>query len=137
VKDGSTVSCQGGGIIRCRTDWHQLEIFSSGTRNHLQVNLDAEDNAFTRDNTDDGNGWWTRLTHHIEGGYYGYPYDYRNAPNYGVIQPSKQTLDAIKQHGGNRLMQQQRQPEFRRAIANFFPPWPTSAAARRPADFAI
>lgn len=101
VKDGSTVSLQGGGIIRCTTDGAQLEIFSSGTRNHLQVNLDAEDNAFTRDNTDDGNGWWTRLTHHIEGGYYGYPYDYRSAPNYGVVQPSQQTLDAIKQHGGS------------------------------------
>jgi putative membrane-bound dehydrogenase-like protein len=100
VKDGSTISLQGGGIMRCRTDGTKLEIFSSGTRNHLQVNLDAEDNAFTRDNTDDGNGWWTRLTHHIEGGYYGYPYDYRSAPNYGVIQPSKQTLDAIKQYGG-------------------------------------
>lgn len=101
VKDGSTVSLQGGGIIRCTTDGAQLEIFSSGTRNHLQVNLDAEDNAFTRDNTDDGNGWWTRLTHHIEGGYYGYPCDYRSAPNYGVVQPSQQTLDAIKQHGGS------------------------------------
>src|SRR5262245_8526099 len=103
VKDGTTVSLQGGGIIRCGTDGTHLEIFSSGTRNHLQVNLDAEDNAFTRDNTDDGNGWWTRLTHHIEGGYYGYPFDYRSAPNYGVIQPSKQTLDAIKQYGGGAV----------------------------------
>jgi putative membrane-bound dehydrogenase-like protein len=100
TKDGSTITMQGGGIARCRTDGTQLEIFSTGTRNHLQVNLDAEDNAFTRDNTDDGNGWWTRLTHHIEGGYYGYPYLYRGAPNYGVVQPSEQTLNAIKQHGG-------------------------------------
>ena len=61
----------------------------------------TEDNAFTRDNTDDGNGWWTRLTHHIEGGYSGYPYDYRKAVNYGVVRPSPQTLDAIVQHGGN------------------------------------
>jgi putative membrane-bound dehydrogenase-like protein len=101
ARDGSTISMQGGGIARCRTDGTQLEVFSTGTRNHLQVNLDAEDNAFTRDNTDDGNGWWTRLTHHIEGGYYGYPYDYRKAPNYGVTQPSEQTLNAIKQHGGS------------------------------------
>ncbi|MDB6150658.1 MAG: Heme-binding protein, partial [Chthoniobacter sp.] len=100
AKDGSTITMQGGGIARCRTDGTQLEVFSTGTRNHLGVNLDAEDNAFTRDNTDDGNGWWTRLTHHIEGGYYGYPYDYRSAPNYGVTQPSEQTLSAIKQHGG-------------------------------------
>lgn len=99
ARDGSTITMQGGGIARCRTDGTALEIFSTGTRNHLSVNLDAEDNAFTRDNTDDGNGWWTRLTHHIEGGYYGYPYHYRRAPNYGVTQPSKETLSAIRQHG--------------------------------------
>ncbi len=100
ARDGSTITMQGGGIVRVRTDGTQLEIFSTGTRNHLEVNLDAEDNAFTRDNTDDGNGWWTRLTHHIEGGYYGYPFDFRKIANYGVAQPSPQTLDAIKQHGG-------------------------------------
>ena len=100
TKDGSTLTMQGGGIIRCRPDGTQLEIFSTGTRNHLSVNLDAEDNAFTRDNTDDGNGWWTRLTHHIEGGYYGYPYDYQAAPNFGVTLPSPQTLETFRLHGG-------------------------------------
>jgi hypothetical protein len=98
AKDSSTLSMQGGGIIRCRPDGTQLEIFSTGTRNHLQVNLDAEDNAFTRDNTDDGNGWWTRLTHHIEGGYYGYPFDYQNAPNFGVTQPSNHTKEVAARH---------------------------------------
>src|SRR5262249_27617921 len=34
------------------------------------------DNLFPYDNTDDGLGWWTRMTHHVDGGYYGYPYDY-------------------------------------------------------------
>src|SRR4030095_3505786 len=94
AKDGSTLTLPGGGIIRCRPDGTQLEIFSTGARNHTQFTLDAEDNAFTRDNTDDGNGWWTRLTHHIEGGYYGYPYDYQKAENFGVVQPSKDTLAA-------------------------------------------
>ncbi len=82
-----------------RPDGTGLEIFSTGTRNHLAVLLDAEDNAFTLDNTDDGNGWWTRLTHHIEGGSYGYPYDYQHAANYGVTQTSPQTLDAMKRNG--------------------------------------
>ena len=50
--------------------------YSTGTRNHLEPNLDDRDNLFTYDNTDDGLGWWTRVTHHIDGGYYGYPYDY-------------------------------------------------------------
>ncbi len=53
-----------------------LEVFSTGTRNHLEPNLDDRDNLFTYDNTDDGLGWWTRVTHHVDGGYYGYPYDY-------------------------------------------------------------
>ena len=52
--------------------------FTTGTRNHLEPNLDDRDNLFTYDNTDDGLGWWTRVTHHIDGGYYGYPFDYHN-----------------------------------------------------------
>lgn len=90
-KAAPELSMEGGGVIRCRPDGTQLEVFSTGTRNHLSVLLDADDNVFTRDNTDDGNGWWTRVTHHIEGGYYGYPYDYQSALNNGVTAPSEQT----------------------------------------------
>ncbi len=68
----------GGGTLRCRLDGTGLEVYSTGTRNHLEPNLDDRDNLFTYDNTDDGLGWWTRVTHHIDGGYYGYPYDYHN-----------------------------------------------------------
>src|SRR5205823_5907112 len=39
--------------------------------------INAEDEIFTLDNTDDGLGWWTRFTHMVDGGFYGYPYDYR------------------------------------------------------------
>ena len=74
--DGRTAQVVGGGILRCRLDGTGLEVFSTGTRNHLEPNLDDRDNLFTYDNTDDGLGWWTRVTHHIDGGYYGYPYDY-------------------------------------------------------------
>ena len=63
-------------MLRCRLDGTGLEVFSTGTRNHLEPNLDDRDNLFTYDNTDDGLGWWTRVTHHIDGGYYGYPFDY-------------------------------------------------------------
>jgi putative heme-binding domain-containing protein len=66
----------GGGTLRCRLDGTGLEVFTTGTRNHLEPNLDDRDNLFTYDNTDDGLGWWTRVTHHIDGGYYGYPFDY-------------------------------------------------------------
>ncbi len=74
--DGRTATLKGGGVLRCRPDGTGLEIYSSGTRNHLEPNLDDRDNLFTYDNTDDGLGWWTRVTHHIDGGYFGYPFDY-------------------------------------------------------------
>ncbi|WP_165073448.1 PVC-type heme-binding CxxCH protein [Paludisphaera rhizosphaerae] len=76
--DGRTVQLKGGGVIRCRPDGTELEVYSSGTRNHLEPNLDARDQLFTYDNTDDGLGWWTRVVHHIDGGYFGYPYDYHD-----------------------------------------------------------
>jgi putative membrane-bound dehydrogenase-like protein len=76
--DGRSVQLHGGGTLRCRPDGTGLEVYSTGTRNHLEPNLDERDNLFTYDNTDDGDGWWTRLTHHIDGGYYGYPYDYHD-----------------------------------------------------------
>jgi putative membrane-bound dehydrogenase-like protein len=74
--DGRTVQVHGGGTLRGRLDGTGLEVYSTGTRNHLEPNLDDRDNLFTYDNTDDGLGWWTRATHHIDGGYYGYPFDY-------------------------------------------------------------
>jgi putative membrane-bound dehydrogenase-like protein len=75
--DGSKAEIHGGGVMRFRPDGTHLEVFSTGTRNHLDVAMNAEDEIFTYDNTDDGNGWWTRLTHMVDGGFYGYPYDYK------------------------------------------------------------
>jgi len=74
--DGSKAELRGGGVIRFRPDGTNLEVFSSGTRNHLDVSMNAEDELFTYDNTDDGRGWWTRFTHMVDGGFYGYPWDY-------------------------------------------------------------
>ena len=90
AKDGSMVTLQGGGIVRCRPDGSQLEIYSGGTRNHLEVDLDAFDRAFTSDNTDDGNGWWTRVTQHIEGGFYGYPFYFKEDTTNGLMAPGPQ-----------------------------------------------
>ena len=75
--DGRTAEIHGGGVLRIRPDGTGMEVYSSGTRNHLDVALNAEDEIFTYDNTDDGRGWWTRYTHMVDGGYYGYPHDYR------------------------------------------------------------
>jgi putative membrane-bound dehydrogenase-like protein len=76
-KDASKAEIHGGGVMRFRPDGTHLEVFSTGTRNHLDVAINAEDEIFTYDNTDDGNGWWTRLTHMVDGGFYGYPHDYK------------------------------------------------------------
>lgn len=75
--DGSKAEVHGGGIMRFRPDGTQLEAYATGTRNHLDVALNAEDELFTYDNTDDGNGWWTRVTHMVDGGFYGYPFNYK------------------------------------------------------------
>lgn len=91
-RDGSKAEIRGGGIMRLRPDGTRLEVYSTGTRNHLEVALNAEDEKFTYDNTDDGLGWNTRFTHMVDGGYYGYPYDYRKR------QPH--TLWMIADYGG-------------------------------------
>ncbi len=90
--DGSTITLEGGGVVRMRIDGTQLETVTSGTRNHLDVAMDSLDNIFTYDNTDDGLGWWTRFTHHMPSGYYGYPYDYHDHP--------QRHLPRISEHGG-------------------------------------
>ncbi len=89
--DGSTISLEGGGVISMRLDGTQLEIVSTGTRNHLDVAMDSLDNIFTYDNTDDGLGWYTRFTHHVPTGYYGYPYDY--------LTHAERHLPRISEHG--------------------------------------
>ncbi len=90
--DGSTITLEGGGVVRMRLDGTELEVVTSGTRNHLDVAMDSLDNIFTYDNTDDGLGWWTRFTHHVPTGYYGYPYDYHPHP--------ERHLPRISEHGG-------------------------------------
>jgi putative membrane-bound dehydrogenase-like protein len=74
-RDGKRVDLHGGGILRMRPDGTDLEVYCTGVRNILDVALNAEDEIFTYDNTDEHN-WMGRLTHMIEGGFYGYPYDF-------------------------------------------------------------
>jgi putative membrane-bound dehydrogenase-like protein len=91
-KDGSKAEIHGGGIMRFRPDGTKLEVFTTGTRNHLDIAIDAEDEMFTYDNTDDGLGWWTKVTHMVDGGFYGYPYDYKPRRRY--------TLWMMNDYGG-------------------------------------
>jgi putative membrane-bound dehydrogenase-like protein len=74
--DGRTLQLHGGGVVRVKPDGSGLEIVASGLRNFLDVAIDERGEMFTYDNTDDGLGWWTRLSHIVVGGYYGYPWDY-------------------------------------------------------------
>jgi putative heme-binding domain-containing protein len=74
-RDGKRVELHGGGILRLRPDGTELEVFSTGVRNILDVALTSEDDAFTYDNTDE-NQWMGRVTHMVDGGFYGYPFDF-------------------------------------------------------------
>jgi putative membrane-bound dehydrogenase-like protein len=73
--DGSTATLSSGGVFRIRPDGSQLEVFSHGVRNILDVALNAEDEIFTYDNTDE-HDWMGRFTHMVEAGFYGYPHDF-------------------------------------------------------------
>ena len=76
--DGRQLQFRGGGVVRVRPDGSDMEIYSRGTRNILEVGLDPRLNGFTRDNTNDGGGWDIRL-HHFSGlEHHGYPTLYKN-----------------------------------------------------------
>jgi putative membrane-bound dehydrogenase-like protein len=91
-KEGRYISLEGGGVIRFRPDGSGLEVFASGTRNHLDVPMDEHDRIFVRDNTDDGLGWWTRLMYLPRGAFMGYPWAYTKHPD--------ETLPMIRDFGG-------------------------------------
>ena len=74
-RDGRRLDLHGGGIVRMRPDGTGLEIFASGVRNILDVAINEEDEIFTYDNTDE-HEWMGRLTHMVEHGFYGYPFDF-------------------------------------------------------------
>ena len=71
--DGSRVTLRGGGILRVRPDGTELELFASGLRNPFDIAIDPYLNLFTRDNTNDGGGWDTRISQLHESAEYGYP----------------------------------------------------------------
>lgn len=73
--DGREVNLHGGGVVRIRPDGTGLEIHSTGVRNILDVAINAEDEIFNYDNTDE-HDWMGRVTHMVEGGFYGYPHDF-------------------------------------------------------------
>jgi putative membrane-bound dehydrogenase-like protein len=79
-KDGSTVTMRGG-ILRVRPDGTELEVFATGLRNPFDIGIDPFMNLFTRDNDDNrAGGWDIRVSHLIQGAYYGYSQHYARFP---------------------------------------------------------
>jgi len=90
--DGTKLSMHGGGIVRVRPDGSEMETFIHGTRNVYDVAIDPFMNVVTRENTNDGIGWWIRFSHYIQSGEYGYPSLYTNFP--------EDILPALGEYGG-------------------------------------
>lgn len=84
--DGTRLTHRGGGVIRVRPDGSGLEVFSTGTRNILEVAISPEMEMFARDNTNDGGGWDVRLHHFTGNDDHGYPRLYKNF-NDECVQP--------------------------------------------------
>ncbi|NBV33468.1 MAG: heme-binding domain-containing protein [Proteobacteria bacterium] len=71
--DGRKLQLRGGGVIRVRPDGTGLELFSYGTRNILEAAISPLLDGFTRDNTNDGDGWDIRFHHFTGLEDHGYP----------------------------------------------------------------
>ena len=76
--DGRKLTFRGGGVIRVRPDGTGLEMYSTGTRNILEVAVSPELEIFARDNTNDGGGWNVRFHHFTGLDDHGYPRLYKN-----------------------------------------------------------
>jgi putative membrane-bound dehydrogenase-like protein len=76
--DGKTISHRGGAVVRVRPDGTNLEIVTVGTRNIYDVAIDPFARVYARDNTNDGDGWNTRLHYLAPGANMGYPSLYQN-----------------------------------------------------------
>jgi putative heme-binding domain-containing protein len=85
-RDGKTLKLHGGGVVRVRPDGTRLEIVSHGQRNIYDVAISPNLDLFTRDNTNDGDGWDVRLSHVVQTGNYGYPSLFKNF-NDEALQP--------------------------------------------------
>ncbi|MGP0065364.1 MAG: discoidin domain-containing protein [Isosphaeraceae bacterium] len=85
-KDGASLQYRGGGVVRVRTDGNGLEVVSRGQRNIYDVAVDPYLNLFTRDNTNDGDGWDVRLSHVVPTGHLGYPSLFKNFAE-EIVQP--------------------------------------------------
>jgi putative heme-binding domain-containing protein len=76
-RDGRKLELPLGGVIRMRPDGTGPETFATGFRTVLNPALNAEGAIFLYDNNDHLNFHKVAVGLVVEGGYYGYPWDYR------------------------------------------------------------
>jgi putative membrane-bound dehydrogenase-like protein len=76
--DGTQIQRRGGSVVRVRPDGTNLELVTVGTRNIYDVAIDPFARVYARDNTNDGDGWNTRLHYLAPGANMGYPSLYQN-----------------------------------------------------------
>ncbi len=76
--DGRTLQLHAGGVVRVRPDGSEMELFTRGTRNIYEVAVTPDLHLFTRDNTNDGGGWDTRVHALFFGADMGYPRLFKN-----------------------------------------------------------
>jgi putative membrane-bound dehydrogenase-like protein len=112
-KDGRTITMRGG-IARVRPDGTDLEVFATGLRNPFDIGIDPFMNLFTRDNDDNRPGGWdVRVSHLMQGAYYGYSQHYARFPD--------EIMPPLGQFGGgsgtgNLFLQDPRWPEKYRNV---------------------
>jgi putative membrane-bound dehydrogenase-like protein len=90
--DGSNFKLHGGGVARVRPDGTELELYSTGQRNIYDIAMSPLLEGFTRDNTNDGDGWDVRLSQVHELAQYGYPSLYKNF--------AEETMAPLADYGG-------------------------------------
>ena len=90
--DGSTYTLHGGGVVRVRPDGSELESYAEMVRNIYALGISPYMDIFSRDNTNDGKGWNTRLHHFTSLGDHGYPRLYKNFED--------EAIAPLKDYGG-------------------------------------
>jgi putative membrane-bound dehydrogenase-like protein len=126
--EGDHLLMQGGGILRCRQDGHDLHVFATGLRNIYDVALDEDLNVFVRDNENDGGDYKIRLYHSFWGADHGYPYLYADRPAEAL--PPLVDLGLGSSAGGLCYLEAGLTPEYRGNL--FFCEWGRAVMRYRP-----
>jgi putative membrane-bound dehydrogenase-like protein len=126
--EGDRLVLHSGGILRCRPDGRDLHVFATGLRNIYDVALDAELNAFVRDNENDGGTYMIRVCHSFHGADHGYPYLYDERPEEAL--PPLADLGLGSSAGGVCYLEPHFPPEYRGDL--FFCEWGRSVVRYQP-----